>query len=338
MDLEEQNQAFRELGPDAILDAVEHNGFVTDGRMLALNSYENRVYQIGLDDAEPVVAKFYRPGRWTDEQILEEHEFAAELVANEIPVVPPMQNEDGITLHRHGPYRFSLFERRGGRAPELDDPAHLEILGRFLGRIHAVGAAKGFSHRPALTIETFGYDSMRFLLEEKLVPMEVEQSYQNIAEELLKAINTKFEDAGDVPTIRTHGDMHVGNVLWRGESPHIVDLDDARMAPAMQDLWLLLSGDRPYQTQCLAQVMDGYTDFADFDPRELHLLEPLRALRLMYHAAWIARRWDDPAFPSAFPWFNTRSYWDEHILALHEQLAMMDEPPLPWISDNFGNQ
>jgi Ser/Thr protein kinase RdoA (MazF antagonist) len=327
---DELQQAFCGLGPDQVLDAVESAGDRCDGHQLALNSYENRVYQVGIEDQVPLVVKFYRPGRWSDAAILEEHEFTLDLHALDIPVVPPMRADDGQTLFRFGPYRFALFQRRGGRAPSLDDSRHLEQLGRFFGRLHNLGAVKAFAHRPTLDIDSFGVQSYQYLLEQGFIPVELEIAYRSLAEDLIKRIRTCFDNAGTVQQIRLHGDCHPGNILWTDAGPHIVDLDDARTGPAIQDLWMFLSGDRPYMTARLADLLAGYTEFRDFEPRELHLLEALRTLRMMHYAAWLARRWDDPAFPQAFPWFNSPRYWDEHLLALREQAAMMDEPPLVW--------
>ncbi len=322
--------AYQGLQPTQILDAVESVGFHCDSRLLALNSYENRVYQVGLEDAPPVIAKFYRPHRWTDAAILEEHAFAWELAAEEIPVVPPWQSESGGTLHSTGLFRFALFPQQGGRAPELDNPAHLKQLGRFLGRIHIVGSVHGFAHRPALTIESFGTRSYRFLLENGFLPPELETPYRSIAEDVIQRVGYCFDRAGEAGNLRLHGDCHSGNILWGEAGPHIVDLDDARTGPAIQDLWMFLSGDRAYQSARLHELLDGYTQFNDFDARELHLIEALRTLRLLHYHAWLAKRWKDPAFPRAFPWFNTQRCWEDHILALREQAALMDEPALEW--------
>lgn len=330
MTLEEENKAFADLGPDSILDAVDGTGHVCDGRFLALNSYENRVYQVGIENAAPLVVKFYRPGRWTDAAIREEHDFTLALAEREIPVVAPLVSDRGETLHRHGPFRFALYPRRGGRAPDLDNPAHLTLLGRFLGRIHAVGEVQPFDHRPALNIQHFGVEPYQFLLAHGWIPPELEMAYRTLAEDLVKRVQGCFTRAGAVANLRLHGDCHPGNILWTDLGPHIVDFDDARMGPAVQDLWMFLSGDRPYMTARLADLLDGYTEFRDFDARELHLIEGLRTLRMMHYAAWIARRWEDPAFPRAFPWFATGRFWEEHILSLREQAASMDEPPLAW--------
>ena len=322
--------SYAALGPDAILDAVESRGYLCNGQFLALNSYENRVYQVGIEDAEPLIAKFYRPARWSDEAIIEEHQFTQALSDLEVPVIAPLIDKDGTTLHTHNGYRFTLSPRRGGRAPELDDPDHLEQMGRFIARIHNMGATQPFKHRPTLNIETFGVESCRYLLEHRFVPDGLIDAYRSLTEDLIVRVRSCYAAAGEVEIIRLHGDMHPGNVLWRDNGPHIVDFDDARMGPAIQDIWMFLSGDRQYMTARLADFLNGYIEFREFDPKELHLLEALRTLRMMHYAAWIARRWDDPAFPQAFPWFNSGRYWDDHILALREQAALMDEPPLVW--------
>ncbi|MDX2220785.1 MAG: serine/threonine protein kinase [Burkholderiales bacterium] len=323
---------FSDLSPDLILDAVDEAlqsaGLRTDGRQLALNSYENRVYQVGIEDAVPVIAKFYRPGRWTEEQILEEHAFALELADAEIPVVAPSVI-GGRTLLQHGGYRFTLFERRGGRAPELDDPETLEWLGRFLARIHNVGATRIFATRPSLDISTFGEEPREWLLANDFIPANIRDAWMAATEQALEGVVAAFERAGTIANIRLHGDCHGGNILWReGKGPHFVDLDDSRMGPAVQDLWMFLSGDRASMTRQFSDVLAGYEDFREFDRRELHLVEALRTLRLIHYSAWLARRWDDPAFPMAFPWFNTQQYWQDRILELREQIAAMQEPPL----------
>jgi Ser/Thr protein kinase RdoA (MazF antagonist) len=295
--------------------------------MIALNSYENRVYLVHCDEAPSVVVKFYRPARWTDEQILEEHAFVEELAERELPVVAPLRLH-ARTLHVDGDLRFAVYSRRGGRPPELDRPDTLVWLGRFIGRIHAAGAQRPFLHRPALDIATFGDEPRAFLLGNGFVPPDLVAPYQTVSSLALEVVRACFARAGDVATLRLHGDCHASNVLWTDEGPHFVDFDDARMGPAVQDLWMLLSGDRASMQAQLDDVLDGYEDFAAFDRRELQLVEALRALRLLHYAAWIARRWDDPAFPAAFPWFNTQRYWQDRILELREQVAAMQEPPL----------
>ena len=318
---------FGPLTPDFVLSAVEASGLVCDGRLLTLNSYENRVYQVGIEDAQPLIAKFYRPGRWSDEAILEEHAFLAELADAEIPAVPALE-VGGSTLHHYEGFRVALFPRRGGRAPELDDPAVLGWLGRFLGRIHAIGANKPFAHRPDLTIRSFGEEPRDELLASPFLPPELRETWRSVVDQALDGVRRCFERAGEKPMIRLHGDVHGGNVLWTDAGPHFVDFDDARNGPAVQDLWMLLSGDAPAMARQLDHVLEGYEQFADFDPASLHLVEALRTLRLIHYAGWIARRWDDPAFPAAFSWFDTPRYWQDMILSLREQVALMDESPL----------
>ncbi len=321
------NTPYAGLTPDVILNAIDSAGLRTDGRLLALNSYENRVYQVGIEDASPLIAKFYRPARWSEAQILEEHGFTAELAAREIPAVAPL-TAGNSTLHAFGGFSFALYARRGGRAPELDDPDTLEWLGRFIGRIHAVGAIKPFAHRPALDIAGFGEASRDYLMQGDWVPADLHDAYASVLDQALTGVRACFERAGPVRSLRLHGDCHPGNVLWTSEGPHFVDFDDARMGPAMQDLWMLLSGDRAAMTRQLSDVLAGYEDFADLDRRELGLIEGLRTLRLIHYSAWLARRWNDPAFPAAFPWFHTTKYWQDQILQLREQVAAMQEDAL----------
>lgn len=321
------NHPFSSLTPDSVLDALDSIGLRGDGRLLALNSYENRVYQAGMEDGPPLVAKFYRPARWTDQAILEEHAFVATLFEREIPVVPALII-NGSTLHEFNGFRFSVFSKHGGRAPELDRHDTLEWMGRFIGRIHAVGGMESYHHRPTLDIQSFGVEPVEYLLSHDFIPLELIEIYRGVAAHALDGVRRCFDRAGDVKTLRLHGDCHVGNVLWTDAGPHFVDFDDSRMGPAIQDLWMLLSGERAEQTQQLAALLAGYEDFCDFNQRELHLTEALRTLRLIHYAAWIARRWDDAAFPVAFPWFNTQRYWQDRILELREQIALMDEPPL----------
>lgn len=320
--------AYLSLKPDDILDAVESLGYACDGRLLALNSYENRVYRIGIDDASPLVVKFYRPGRWTDAAILEEHEFSIDLAEQEAPVVTPIAHD--ATLHHHGAFRFAVYPYFGGRTPELDNMDLLRQIGRLVARIHLVGETVSFEHRPTLNIESFGYEPHDYLLSGGFIPEHIIPAYTTICESLFESIEHCYERSGSPRMLRLHGDFHPSNVLVNGQIVHIVDLDDARTGPSMQDLWMFLSGQREEQTPQLEELLTGYTEFRDFDARELHLIEALRTLRILHYAAWLARRWEDPAFQQAFPWFNSHRYWDEHILALREQAALMQEPPLSW--------
>jgi Ser/Thr protein kinase RdoA (MazF antagonist) len=336
------NTPYASLTPDCILGALEGVGLHCDGHLLALNSYENRVYQVGLEEVPLplastvsqeksrmpfVVAKFYRPARWSDAQIFEEHAFVGELASREIPVVAPLAIA-GKTLHESAGYRFAVYPRRGGRSPELDNRDTLKWLGRFIARIHAMGAVRPFAARPALDITTFGVEPRDWLLAHDFIPVDIRAVWEGVSAQALDGVRHCYERAGDVKTLRLHGDCYAGNILWTEEGPHFVDFDDSRMGPAMQDLWMLLSGDRAAMSRQLADVLAGYRDFHDFDAHELHLVEALRTLRLIHYSAWLARRWDDPAFPIAFPWFNTQRYWEDRILELREQIALMQEEPL----------
>ncbi|WP_347556834.1 serine/threonine protein kinase [Robbsia sp. KACC 23696] len=320
------------LNPDLVLDAIESTGMRVDGRLLTLNSFENRVYQVGIDDAPPVIVKFYRPHRWSDAAILEEHTFLQELGDAEIPAVAPLVlplgDAAGTTLSTYNGFRFSVFPRRGGRPPELEQSDTLEWLGRFIGRIHQVGARKPYAERGVIDLPTYGTAPRDYLRDSGVVPENLREAYFAIVDLALAAIARGYERAGDIALLRLHGDCHPGNVLWTDAGPHFVDFDDSRMGPAVQDLWMLLPGDRDGQRRALGDVLAGYEDFCEFDQRSLYLIEPLRTLRLIHYSAWLARRWDDPAFPAAFPWFNTQRYWEERILELREQVALMDEEPL----------
>ena len=326
MDAADAPHPYDQLTPDMILSSLESCGFRCDGRLLALNSYENRVYQVGIEDQQPLIAKFYRPGRWSKQSILEEHAFALELAEHEIPVVAPLADSEATTLHQHGGYLFAVYPRCGGRWPDLDTAQQRQQMGRFLGRMHAVGATKRFEHRTRLDIKTLGNDSREFLLEQNILPGYLIEAYATLTSDLLKQIHNLFDAAGPVAQIRLHGDCHPGNILWTDSGPHFVDLDDSRTGPAIQDLWMLLSGEQEEMRGQLEDLLEGYQTFYDFDRGSAILIEPLRTLRIMHYAAWIARRWHDPAFPLAFPWFDSPRYWEEHILSLREQAAALDNP------------
>ncbi len=319
---------FAKLTPDFILHALDSVGMHGDGRLLALNSYENRVYQLGMEDGPPLVAKFYRPTRWSDAAILEEHDFVQSLASIEIPVVAAMNLPEHGTLQVFQDFRFALFPKHGGRAPELSDPATLEWMGRFIARIHAMGATDNYVERPSLDITNFGIEPRDYLLMHGFIPPDLLAAWTSVVNQALDGVQRCFERAGDVGRLRLHGDCHPGNVLWTDDGPHFVDFDDSRMGPAVQDLWMLLSGERADMTRQMGDILAGYECFYDFDPRELYLIEALRTLRLIHYSAWLARRWDDPAFPKAFPWFNSQIYWQDRVLELREQIALMDEPPL----------
>ncbi|MEQ9396151.1 serine/threonine protein kinase [Haliea sp.] len=315
------------LTPDRVIDAVESAGYPCDARLLALNSYENRVYQVGIDDAEPLIAKFYRPGRWRDEQIEEEHAFSLELQDAEISVVAPLVDASGNSLHSFEGFRFALFPRRGGYPPELDNLDSLLVLGRTLGRIHAVGASARFSHRPTLNIEDMLTRNRDYLLE-NFIPRDLQPAYSTLTRDLLTEITAIYGKVREADLIRVHGDCHVGNILWRDDCAHFVDLDDCCMAPAVQDLWMCLSGERHERELQLAELVEGYNEFFDFEPRQLRWIESLRTLRVINYAGWLAKRWNDPAFPRSFTWFNSERYWANHILELREQLSALQEEPL----------
>jgi Ser/Thr protein kinase RdoA (MazF antagonist) len=317
---------FEALSPDVVLDAAASVGIEGDGRLLALNSYENRVYQLGTDTGNRVL-KFYRAGRWSDAQIAEEHEFTAQMAAAELPVAAPLQI-DGDTLFRFQDYRFCVFPWMPGRAPELDASESLTLLGRAIARMHQIGCAQPFAVRPWLSSERLGWQALDTVLASGLIPAELAGRYEEVARELLDAVETVFESAGEVAAIRIHGDCHLGNLLWNERGPVFVDLDDCMMGPRVQDLWMLLSGPPEAQQRQWAEILEGYQQFADFDYREVLLVEALRSLRMLHHAAWVAQRWQDPAFPRAFPWFGERRNWENYILDLLEQSSNMREQPL----------
>ena len=315
------------LTPDLVVAAIEAVGYASDGRVLALNSYENRVYQVGRDDSTPVVVKFYRPGRWSTPAILEEHGFALELAGAELPVVAP-EVHAGRTLFELGGFRYAVYPRQGGRWPELGTKDERAWMGRFLARIHAIGRTRAFHHRPRLDWRAMGLETADYLLDQGWIPPHLEAAYESLAEDVLGLVERRFAEATPYRTLRLHGDCHPGNVLWTDAGPHFVDLDDCMTGPAVQDLWMLLSGRPEEMSAQLHDLLEGYAEFADLDRHEISLIEPLRTLRIMHYAGWLARRWDDPAFPRAFPWFEEPKYWEQHVLDLREQLAAMEEPPL----------
>ena len=318
-------QPYAGLTPEVLLAAVDSFGLATNGSFLALNSYENRVYQIGLEDQPPVVVKFYRAARWTDAQIQEEHDFAFQLAEYEIPVITPLRNPQGNSLCTYQDYRFAVYPRKGGRAVDLTDMDQLHWLGRLLGRLHAVSNTRSFLVRPTLDIQTFGQEPVDFLLQSPLLRDDLRNSYQLLTEELLKLVRQSFAEVGATPSIRLHGDFHIGNVLWTNDGPHFVDLDDARMGPAVQDLWMLLSGRQNEMRMQISEILDAYDEFYAFNIKELRLIEPLRTLRMIHYVAWLARRWNDPAFPHNFPWFVQPHFWDEHLNNLREQKMILEQ-------------
>lgn len=328
MALNSSEHPYANLTPDAVLSAVEELGFETDARIFPLNSYENRVYQVGISDGTFLIVKFYRPGRWTRDQILEEHSFLQELADLEIPVVPAMTFGQQESLLKYREFYVAVFRQFIGRPPELDSLDNLLIMGRYVGRIHAVGEQGKFEFRESLSVDRFCVQSREFLLGHDFIPPDLVPAYDTLSAELIEKIQQRFSSVEDLHSLRIHGDCHPGNVLWRDDVPHFVDFDDAIVGPAIQDLWMMLSGDRDQRQAQLLELVEGYNEFHEFKVRELALIESLRTMRLMHYAAWLARRWNDPAFPMSFPWFNTQRYWSEHILELREQMAALDEPIL----------
>ncbi len=336
--------SYADLDPASVLGMLDALGLRGDGRLLQLNSYENRVFQVFLEDSAVVVAKFYRPGRWSDEQILEEHAFSRELAADDVPVIAPRtlsvvsDDDHAVTLlgepptlarwsKGNAPHRVAVCDRHAGRSPELEDPIVLQWLGRFLGRLHTVGARRRFKYRRTLDTATWGHGARKRLLDGQFIPDTELGLWQQSCEAALSRVDRAFARAGPVAQLRLHGDFHPGNIMWRDAGPHVVDLDDACNGPAIQDLWMLLSGNPASMREQLGHLLSGYRVFKPFDPRELALVEPLRTLRMIHHSAWIAERWTDPAFPAAFPWFGSAAYWSQQTTQLREQVEAMDDPP-----------
>lgn len=328
------NADYALLTPDFMLDAIESTGIYPASGLMALNSYENRVYQFTGDDELRYVVKFYRPARWSKEQINEEHSFSIELAEQEIPVIPPLEIND-TTLHEYNGFYFALFECRGGRQFEVDNLNHLEWVGRFMGRIHKVGQSKPFTQRVTLNSENFLIEPQKFLLGYEEIPDYLRLPFDTALNLIVSLTQKKLEEVGQCTQQRLFGDCHPGNILWTDNGPHFVDLDDSVNGPAVQDLWMMLSGDRAAQSLQLEVLLEGYNEFCDFDTKELQLIEPLRAMRMVNYMYWLAKRWSDPAFPHNFPWFNTPQYWEQQVLALKEQIAQLQEPPLALPSFNF---
>ncbi|MDF0748855.1 serine/threonine protein kinase [Marinobacter sp. 71-i] len=319
---------YDDLKPDKILDAMEDAGFVVNGRLFALNSYENRVYQIGIEDQPPVITKFYRPGRWSEAQIREEHVFTRQLLDADIPVVAPMAMLSGDTLGRSGDFLFAVFLQRGGQAPDTSVTDTLYRLGQWLGQLHNIGDTESFSHRPAMSLLSGIEENNRFLTENRWVPDDLRPAWDSLIPDLVDHCARRIDEAGEVHSLRLHGDCHAGNILCREEQMLFVDLDDCRTGPAIQDLWLLLNGDDTERGQQFGELLEGYEMFRDFNRRERHLIEPLRCFRQISHCTWLAKRWDDPAFPRFFPWFAQPRFWSDQILSLREQLAALQAPSI----------
>ena len=319
-------QPFSGLTPEVVLDAAAAFDLAPDGRLFALNSYENRVYQLGSDE-QLLVLKFYRPARWSDAQIAEEHSFTAELAEAELPVAAPLRI-GGDTLLRYHDFRFAAFPWMRGRAPELDAPEARQILGRTLARLHQIGATRPFRVRLNIGVERLGWEARTQVLASPLLPEALHERYSSVSGALLERVSAAFAAAAATRAIRVHGDCHLGNLLWNERGPVFVDLDDCGMGVRVQDLWMMLAGSPAEQQRQWQEILEGYQQFADFDFLEVTLIEPLRALRMLHHAAWIVHRWADPAFPRAFPWVAEPRYWEGHLLDLLEQIATIDEPPL----------
>ena len=315
------------LTPDTVINAVESLGFLSDARVFPLNRYENRVYQVGVEDADPVIVKFYRPLRWSDEAIREEHLYSQDLADLDLPAVAPFKNKEGDTLNYFEGYRFAAFRRQGGQAPEQDDFDQLLWLGRLLGRMHQAGGTTQFSARPTLSVQRMVTEPSEYLLQHDFIPSHQVTLYEGLIEGFTQNFQALFNDINP-QLIRCHGDCHIANILWHRETgPWFVDFDDCQNAPAVQDLWMLLAGTRQEQVAQFSELLEGYEEFTDFDRRQLRLIEPLRTMRMIYYAGWLARRWTDPAFPANFPWFNTSHYWQNHIGSLQEQQLILEGEP-----------
>ena len=315
---------YEKLTPDTVVNAIESVGLLSDARIYPLNSYENRVYQIGIEEQSPVIAKFYRPERWSDATILDEHAFALKLEEHEVPVVAPLVF-DGNTLHEFAGFRFAIYRRQPGHWPELDDPEVMEWIGRFIGRIHAVGKTLTLDARPNLNMD-MAVDASKYLLENKWLPDYLLSEYEALTQAIIDTAKNRFDQCGTTYHA-IHGDCHPGNILWH-QGPHFVDLDDCVVGPAIQDIWMLLSGERKDMAIQFGDFLEGYEMFSEFDRRELALIEPLRAIRIIHYSAWLARRWTDPAFPANFTWFGDNKYWEDHINTLRKQVDLLNEPLL----------
>ncbi len=315
---------FDALTPDFMWNALNSIGIRAESGLLALNSYENRVYQFSDEEHQRYVVKFYRPQRWSEQQILEEHQFSQQLLEHEVPIAAPL-SINGATLHQYQGYKFALFNSVGGRQFEVDNLDQLEGVGRFLGRIHQIGKAQTFQYRPTISLDEYLYQPKHILTQSNFIPSHLQNSFFSDLDMLIKQLEQHWFESDNL--IRIHGDCHPGNILWR-DGPMFVDLDDARNGPAIQDIWMLLSGDKQDKLMQLDTILQSYEEFCSFDSNQLKLIEPLRGLRMVHYMAWLAKRWHDPAFPIAFPWFNDAKYWENQVLGFKEQIAALQEPTL----------
>ncbi len=322
--MNDQAFTFQTLHPDTIMDALFEQGIRVDSGLTPLNSYENRVYQFQDEDRRRFVVKFYRPQRWSAEQIQEEHQFALDLVADDIPVAAPLKFNNQTLLTHQGFY-FAVFPSLGGRQFEADNIDQMEWVARYLGRIHQTGQKSAFTARPGIGIQEYLREPRQVFETSTLIPSGLKAQFLAATDGLINAVIPRWDN--NVQTLRLHGDCHAGNILWR-DGPLFVDLDDARMGPAIQDLWMLLNGDKAEQRMQLETIIEAYEEFSSFDSDEIALIEPLRAMRFVYYLAWLIRRWDDPAFPRNFPWLTGEDYWRNQISTFIEQVKVLQEPPL----------
>jgi len=322
--------AYDQLTPDTVLNAIDDvmaaSGQMTSGHLLALNSYENRVYQVGMEDSAPLVAKFYRPDRWSDQAIYQEHDFCLAAKEDELPVIAPIQL-DGETLFHYQGFRFALYPRQGGQSELIERSEDFEQMGRLLARLHQTANACEAHLRPEMTPATFAVANRTFLLENHWIPDSLIPAYESVSRDVIEQVEHVWRT--HQPSLKlVHGDLHSGNLIWYQQQPIMLDLDDCARAPRIQDIWMMLHGERDQMQSQLADVAKGYEMFLPFPSHELPLIEALRTMRLINYSAWLAKRWEDPAFPMAFPWFNTERYWSEQILTLREQMSALQEPSL----------
>ena len=324
------SHAYDQLTPDTVLNAIDsvlvEQGKMTSGHQMALNSYENRVYQIGIENEQPVIAKFYRPERWSDAAIYQEHDFTLAALEDELPVIAPLVINDE-TLFQYEGFRFALYPRQGGQSEQIERREDFEQMGRLLARLHQTANVVDASQRPVMTPDRFAIQSRQYLLENQWIPEDLLPAYETLSKDVVDILQQRWDE--HQPSLRlVHGDLHIGNLIWYQQQPYMLDLDDCIKAPRIQDIWMMLYGERDQMMAQLSDIARGYEMFLPFPAHELPLIETLRTMRLMNYSAWLAKRWDDPAFPQAFPWFNTGRYWSEQILTLREQMAALQEPSL----------